>query len=322
MLQKGGSASFRHLAEPTKMKFEFRVGKKDEKKRLDIFLKMRMEEFSRNQIQKWIASGKVLRNGAVSHPAQKLSFGDLLSVFPPEEEITAVGEKLPLEILYEDEVLLAVNKPSGMVTHPAKGNFRGTLTNAVVYHLRNSPAALKKLEQNPLRPGIVHRLDKETSGVLLIAKNRFALENLADQFRARTVKKVYRAVVEGKVPFEKGEIDGAIGWDPKKRKMVVTPAGRPAVSSFRVLKKFSDSTYLEVLPVTGRTHQIRVHLARIGHPVLGDSVYGNKREEVPRLMLHALAISVFHPQTKKRMTFSAPLPKDFTTILSKMKIDG
>lgn len=300
--------------------FEFVVESKDEKKRLDIFVKMQMKDFSRTQIQGWIYSGKILRNGAVSHPSQKILSGDHISVFVPEEEITAIGEELPLEILYEDEVLLVVNKPSGMVTHPAKGNFRGTLTNAVVYHLQKSaPCARKEWGEKNLRPGIVHRLDKETSGVLLIAKNRFALENLADQFRSRTVKKVYRALVEGKVSYAQGEIQAAIGLDPKKRKMAVTSAGRAAKTSFRVLKKFSDSTYLEVVPLTGRTHQIRLHLAKIGYPVIGDGLYGKKREGVPRLMLHALSISVFHPKTKRRMTFSAPLPKDFTTVLKRME---
>ena len=319
---------------PPKPDFNFLAGHKDAGQRLDLFLKSYLKKFSRNQIQKWIKSGAVLCNGKNALPSYVLKSGDTITASIPKEEISILPEKLPLEILYEDEVLLVVNKPAGMVTHPAKGNFRGTLANAVAYHI-----SLHNLSAQNLRPGIVHRLDKGTSGVLVVAKNSFTLNSLAEQFRLRKVRKVYRAIVYGRMPYAKGEIEASIGSDPRRKKMAVMSSGRPSRTTFKIIKRFPFHSVLEIYPETGRTHQIRVHLAKIGYPILGDALYGKKTETFSRLergsrsfaprrtplsthpMLHAYKISIRHPTFGKTMTFSAPLPEDFIRALKDVQGD-
>lgn len=293
----------------------FIVNSKQAQSRLDLFLKENLKEFSRNQIQKWIKRGAALCNGAPAAAAHLLKIGEIVQLSIPKEETAALPEPIPLDILYEDAALLVVNKPAGTLTHPAGREFRGTLANAIAYQLEKES---KKTLLNSLRPGIVHRLDKETSGVLVAAKSVPVMENLARQFRERTVLKTYRAIVCGRLKIKRGEIEGPIGKDFRSRKMGVLPHGRYSRTDFKLLKSSPEQSYLEVYPRTGRTHQIRVHLAKIGAPVLGDKIYGKSNDKVPRQMLHAYQIVIRHPVTKKKMKFTAPLPDDFLQTLGKM----
>ena len=306
----------------------FTASVQDEKKRLDMFVKENLKDVSRSHLQKWIKDGFVLCNGNIAVSAHKLKTGDVVTISGDEKESQVIPEDISLEILYEDSSLLVVNKPAGMVTHPAKGNITGTLVNAAAFHIKgkkNQGLPQRKIEtgydhENNLRPGVVHRLDKDTSGVIVIAKNAKALENLSNQFKDRNAEKVYRTIVRGRVSAKKGEVEGPIGKGYRTRKMLVTPNGRFSKTDFKVLKVFPRHTYLEVYPKTGRTHQIRVHLTQIGYPIFGDTVYGAVLEpETPaRQMLHAYKLTIRHPVTKKKMTFTAPLPKDFEDTLKKL----
>ena len=223
-----------------------------------------------------------------------------ISVSIPDDETSVKAEDIPLQILYEDSDMMAVNKPAGMVTHPAKGHAHGTLANAVVHKLQHSRT--KQTKSN--RMGLVHRLDKDTSGVLLIGKNREAAEKLAQQFKDRTISKVYRAIVQGKVTPKRGRIVGSLGRDFDSGKIAVKTSGRYSETLFKVLGNFGEYSYLEVYPRTGRTHQIRVHLSQIGHPVMGDTctekVRSGKAPDAPRL-----SIEFAHPRTSRRKTVSA-----------------
>ncbi len=277
--------------------------------RLDQYLVGTLEGHSRNQIQKWIRSGHILVNGKDTEPSQELLGGEEIHVTIPAEQVSVVPEKISLDVLYEDRWILAVNKPAGMVTHPAAKNYTGTLLNAAAYHL-------KKLSKGPrLRPGLVHRLDKETSGILVLAKDTQSLNILSKQFEQREVEKVYRALVTGKLEQKKGEIVGSIGKDFEKMRMTVSSAGRYARTDYKIVKSFKTETYVEAYPKTGRTHQIRVHFAKIGHPVAGDPIYSEDASKFPRMMLHAYRLTFTHPKTKKRMTLEAPLPKDFLKVM-------
>ena len=317
-----------------KREFHLTVTHEYEKSRLDRFVKKNIEQFSRNQIQKWIEKGSILVQGKNSSPSAKVRAGDRVEVLIPEEEISVLPEEIPLEILYEDKSILAIHKPAGMVSHPASGNFSGTLANAVAHHL--SQISKRETLLEGMRLGLVHRLDKETSGVILIAKTRPAMESLLKQFEQRSVLKVYRAIVRGRMIPDRGEIEGSIGKQFGSGRMGVVPTGRFARTEFKVLKRFPSNTYLEIFPKTGRTHQIRVHLSRIGHSILGDKIYTQKTVPSPsslrrpgdqeseenglckRQMLHAYQITVTHPVTKKKMTFTAPLPEDFLQTLKKL----
>jgi 23S rRNA pseudouridine1911/1915/1917 synthase len=274
---------------------------------VDIYIAQTLPEFSRSLVKRWIRQGYILVEGQKTEPAREVTGGEDIQITIPPEELSVLPEPLPIEILYEDAQVLAVDKPAGQVTHPAAKNFTGTLLNAVVHYLQKKGAGL--------RPGIVHRLDKETSGVIIIAKDAKSLELLSRQFEKRTVEKIYRVVVCGAVESKKGEITGAIDKDISGRKMTVSPGGRFAQTDFKVLKKSGIYTYLEAYPRTGRTHQIRVHLAKIGHPVLGDPLYSKTSQEFPRMMLHAWRLEIDHPKTGQRLTLTAPLPKDFQKVL-------
>ena len=307
----------------------FTVEEGDKDKRLDQFVRERLKEVSRSRIQKWIHSGAVLCGGARTAPAHPVAPGETVSVRVPEEESRVAPEPIPLEILYEDASVLAVDKPAGLVTHPGTGNRTGTLVNAVAHHLAETALPVRA-ESDPmarLRPGVVHRLDRETSGVILIAKNRRALDRLSAQFEKREIEKVYHAIVCGSVAPESGEVEGAIGKGYRSPHMEVTPTGRFSKTDFKVLRRFPRHTYLEVYPKTGRTHQIRVHLAQIGHPVLGDKIYGLRvqkecGETADRQMLHAHRIAFKHPDTGKRMELVAPIPADFREALERLKKGG
>ena len=286
--------------------------------RLDKALTARFEQFSRVQIQNLIRDGLVTVNGRPAKPSYRLEGGELIRVRAPVEEAETAPqpEAIPLDVLFENDDLAVIDKPAGMVVHPAYGHTSGTLVNAV---LARWPSIAEWGE--PERAGIVHRLDRETSGVILVAKTPDALDYLRAQFKERTVEKRYVALVEGIPDTPDGVIDAPIGRDPRQRKrMAVTRDGREAVTEFHVIEQFDEFTLLDVFPKTGRTHQIRVHLAFIGHPVVGDTVYGRRRQriKIKRHFLHAAAIAFPLPGSGEIVTVESPLPVPLQDILKKL----
>ncbi len=283
--------------------------------RIDQFLVSRMPELSRSKIQSLLKSGDILLNGQKVKAKQSLSLGDSISVNIPEEVPTLPQpEDIPLEVLYEDEDMIVINKAAGMVVHPAAGNAEGTLVNALLYHCMG----LLSQEGGSERPGIVHRLDKDTSGCLVAAKNDAAHRNLCKQFASRTNEKRYLAVVQSQPNQPKGEIFTNIGRHPVNRlKMaVVNPgSGKSAITDYEVLYTADDGTSLILCDLhTGRTHQIRVHMVHLGTPILGDPIYAKPAKQpvnTGRLMLHAWQLVLDHPKTGKRMQFEAPVPEEY-----------
>ena len=293
--------------------------------RLDKALTAAYPEFSRTQWQKLLADGQVTTaDGEPLKP--KLKLDDPLEVRVQLPAPTAVAhltaENIPLEILYEDSDMLAINKPAGMVVHPAVGNQSGTLVNALLHHCGD-----ELLIGHERRPGIVHRLDKDTSGVILVAKNDKALDFLQKQFKRRTISKEYLALVEGAIQPEAALIDAPIGRDPRQRKKmaVIRPGGsataRPAQTQYHTETNYDGYTLVRCKPITGRTHQIRVHLAYIGYPIVGDTVYGRAKQTVKlkRHFLHAARIAFARPSDKTRLTLDAPLPNDLTHLLRQLE---
>ena len=237
-------------------------------------------------------------------------------LLPEPEELNVDPENIPLDILYEDDDLLVVNKPKGMVVHPAAGHSSGTLVNAVLYHCRGNLSGINGV----LRPGIVHRIDMDTTGALVICKSDFAHQSLAEQLSVHSITRKYRAIVHGNLKEDEGTVRGAIGRHPTDRKKMAINErnGKPAVTHYRVLERFGNYTYIECQLETGRTHQIRVHMASIGHPLLGDAVYGPKKCPVKNLQgqtLHAMVLGFIHPRTGAYMEFEAPLPEYFSNLL-------
>ncbi|MBI4164995.1 MAG: RluA family pseudouridine synthase [Acidobacteria bacterium] len=306
---------------------EFAVAPEEAGKRLDVFLAARLDDWSRSQIQDLIRRGLVMVG---SRPARKageiVAAGGLVSVRLERQEMRATPEALPLSIVYEDEDLVVVDKPAGMVVHVGAGVKSGTLVNALLHHVGSLSAA-----GGALRPGIVHRLDKMTSGLVIVAKNDATHRALAAQFKSREIHKTYLALVHGRVSKDSGEIARPVGRDPVRR--VRMRAGgltsRDALTRYRVVKRFPHFTLLEAMPLTGRTHQIRVHLASIGHPVVGDTLYGapgklrlNGKEEptLERTFLHAAALQFSHPRSRESLALISPLPsqlEDFLAHLAK-----
>jgi 23S rRNA pseudouridine1911/1915/1917 synthase len=286
--------------------------------RVDKYVAGEVASLSRSQIQDLIARGLVTVNGSEVKPSQRLKQGDSVGVIiPPLEEVELVPEPMPLRIVYEDEDLVAVDKPPGLVVHPAAGHRSGTLLNALLARYPDLPLDEEK------RPGIVHRLDKDTSGLILVARSQEAQENLQAQFRAREVLKVYLSLVEGIVEPRNGVIDAPIGRDARERKRmaVVQSGGRPAVTEFRVLEQLGEYTLLEVRPKTGRTHQVRVHLAFLGHPVVGDSVYGRRKQRLglERQFLHAHRLAFRHPSSGDKVDLVSELPADLESVLDQLR---
>ena len=289
--------------------------------RLDHFLVGKLPEFSRSRIQALIKGGLVSVDGA---PAQKsglkLEAGQQIKItVPPPVASELVGEHIPLEILFENKDVLVVNKPAGMVVHPAAGHATGTLVHAVLGYAPEIEGI-----GGQERPGVVHRLDKDTSGLILLAKNDRAHRWLQEQFRDRKVKKTYLALVDGRPPTPNGRVQAPIGRDPSHRKrLAIQPAGkgREAFSEYLTLESFPEHTFLEVHPLTGRTHQIRLHCAFLGCPIVGDKVYGRRRPSCPldRHFLHALRIEIRLPGEAESHTFEAPLPEDLKDILHKLR---
>jgi len=283
--------------------------------RLDRFVAIHSPNLSRSFIQKLITKGWITVNTCPARSALKLKTGDCIVITePPPEPSPLNPEHIPLDILYEDADVVVVNKPPGMTTHPAPGNRSGTLVNALLGLL---PTLAES--NNAERPGIVHRLDKDTSGIIVVAKNREALENLSSQFKLREVQKEYFALVKGNIKPDTGLIDAPIGRDcTHRKKMAVNSSGRPAKTSFSVRCRFDGYTLLALKPETGRTHQIRVHLAAVGYPVVGDTTYGIRSELVARQFLHAHQLTFRLPSAGEQVTFTAPLPADLTAALEKL----
>lgn len=282
--------------------------------RLDKYVTGYCPELSRTQAQKLIEGGNISVNGRPAKAGVKLGAGDRITItIPAPVPVTLAADEIPLNIIYEDGDLMVIDKPAGLTVHPAPGHPRGTLANAILSHLSYSPEAGEQ------RPGIVHRLDKNTSGLIIAARNVVAHANLADQFKARTVTKVYITLVKGHLSPEDGIIEAPIGRDARDRKrmaVVTANRGRAAQTRYHVLEYINGYSLLEVRPKTGRTHQIRVHLAAIGHPVVGDDIYGGKSPFLARQFLHAAALGFRLPTTGEHVEFRSDLPSDLKQTLA------
>jgi 23S rRNA pseudouridine1911/1915/1917 synthase len=295
----------------------------EEKIRIDLYLTQQEIYPSRSQIRNLIAQGKVKVNGNPVKPSYILKNGDTIDLSLPEnKELKINPEAIPLDIIYEDEHLVVVNKPANMIVHPAGKINSGTLVNALLYHCRDSLSGIGGV----IRPGIVHRLDKNTSGLMVVAKNDFAHLDLSKQIKKYEVTKKYLTLVHSNLKDDSGIIDAPIGRSLKNRKkMAVTVEGksREAITHFKVLKRFSGYTLVEATLRTGRTHQIRVHLAFIGHPIVGDQLYGPRRQglNINRQALHSRILGFVHPVSKKYMEFSAPLPQDMQELINRLEAD-
>jgi 23S rRNA pseudouridine1911/1915/1917 synthase len=294
--------------------------------RLDVFLSREISELSRSRIQKLIEDEDILVNNEPCKASLKLQGGERITIELQEPvELDLQPEDIALDVVYQDEHLAVINKPAGMVTHPGAGISSGTLVNALLFHMRDSLSGIS----GTVRPGIVHRLDKDTSGLIVIAKNDVAHHNLADQIKAKTARRNYIALVEGVMKPDIGTIDKPIGRHPSKRKqMAIVANGRKAVSRFKVLERLAKFTLVKVMLETGRTHQIRVHMASLGYPVAGDLLYNPKSSgsEAARQKLglkgqalHAAQLSFTHPTTGMLLEFEAPLPEDFQTMLTNLR---
>ena len=287
--------------------------------RLDKAISMKEQDLSRVAIQRLIEKEKILVNGKKAKISYKLNINDEITIFEEEpEEIKLEAEDIPLDIVYEDDDILVVNKQKGLVVHPGNGNPNGTLVNAVMAHCKDSLSGIG----GEIRPGIVHRIDKDTSGLLIIAKNDKAHINMSEQIKNHEVKKTYIALVRGRMKENRATIDMPIARSDKERtKMAVAKRGKNAITHFEVIEKFQNYTLLEVVIETGRTHQIRVHLAEIGYPIVGDFVYSNGKNPfgVVGQMLHSAKLEFKHPITKKDMKLEAPLPEYFKNVLEKLQ---
>lgn len=286
--------------------------------RIDLYISKKIENLSRSYVQKLIDESNISVNGKQIKSNYKVKKGDSISVCIPDPvKLDVAAEDIDLDILYEDDDIIVVNKPQGMVVHPAAGNFSGTMVNALLNHCKNLSGI-----NGVMRPGIVHRIDKDTSGVIIAAKNDISHKNLAKQIKDHTVNRRYIALVEGVVKPDSGTIDGPIGRHPVDRKrMDVVLNGRPAVTHFKVIERFRNYTLIEARLETGRTHQIRVHMAHIGHPVVGDPVYGLKKQrfKLKGQALHAAVLGFVHPRTGEYMEFKAPLPSYFQELIEDIR---
>jgi 23S rRNA pseudouridine1911/1915/1917 synthase len=311
--------------------FTIRVSEKDQGKRLDQFLSEVELRLSRSQAKRLIEAQFIRLNESPTKPSVHVKTGDRITgVLPEPTPLCLEPEALPLSILYEDSSVIVIDKPPGMVVHPGAGNPTGTLVNALIYHCKDLAGI-----NGVLRPGIVHRLDKDTSGVMVVAKNDEAFLHLTRQFKNRIVEKVYLAVAHGIFGKKEGSIDSEIGRHPSERKRMSTRTkrGRSALTQWKVLEQFKGVTLLELSPRTGRTHQIRVHLASVGHPILGDPLYGRKgrtgaigdpmlrecTEIMGRQALHAQRLRFIHPQTGEKVEFVSPIPKEFRDVLELLR---
>ncbi len=284
--------------------------------RLDVFLTEYFDDLTRSRIQKLIAEGDISVNGGAAKANQKLKSGDTVEVsIPVPKECRIEAEEIPLDIVYEDKHMLVVNKPQGMVVHPAAGNFSGTMVNALMHHCGDNLSGIN----GEIRPGILHRIDKDTSGLLLVAKDDAAHLGLSEQIKAHSLTREYLCIVHGNIKEDSGTIDAPIGRDPKDRKkMTITDKNsRNAVTHFYVLERFGKYTFVKCRLETGRTHQIRVHMSKGGHPIVGDAVYGRKKEEfkLKGQLLHAHKVGFVHPISDEYMEFERRVPEYFNEVL-------
>ena len=306
---------------------QFNISDNNEGTRLDLVLSAGLEDYSRSFIQKLFAGGLIQVNGEeCREKKRKCKVGDVVTIqVPPPSKLEVTPENIPLDIVYEDEDVLVVNKPAGMVVHPAPGNYSGTLVNALMHHCGDQLSSINGV----IRPGIVHRIDKDTSGLLMVAKNDRAHSSLSRQLSEHSITRKYNAIVYSNIREDEGTVDAPIGRNPENRlKNSVIREGAPgsagarhAVTHYRVLERFGNFTLIEAVLETGRTHQIRVHMSYIKHPLLGDELYGPSRNKqgAKRQMLHARVLGFVHPATGKYMEFSSPLPEDFGKILDNLR---
>ena len=296
-----------------------RASEESKNQRLDAFLASSLDGLTRSQATRLIESGEVAVNGRAVSKSYKLAGGEDIAVTLPEPEpVEAVPQDIPLDVVYEDADVIVVNKPSGMVVHPAPGHPDGTLVNALLYHCAGTLSGVG----GALRPGIVHRIDRDTSGLIIAAKNDAAHQYLSAQLADHTLARTYECIVVGALREDRGTVDAPIARHPTDRKrMAVVTGGREAVTHWEVIARYPGYTHVRCRLETGRTHQIRVHMAYIGHPILGDTVYGAKKE-VPGLTgqcLHAVGLRFLHPRTHEVMELSCPLPEEFTRMLQKIR---
>ena len=298
----------------------FTIETDDVNKRVDVFLNEEMEDVSRSALQKNIEKGNITVNGEKISKNYKLRLGDIVEAeLPPLENIDIVPEDIPLDIMYEDDDLIVINKPQNMVVHPAPGHYTGTLVNALMFHCGDNLSGINGV----LRPGIVHRIDKDTSGVLVIAKSDLAHKGLSEQLAEHSMKRVYNAIVYNSFSEESGTVDRNIdrSKNDRKKMAVVMQGGRNAVTHYKVIEKLGKYTWVELQLETGRTHQIRVHMSYIGHPLLGDPVYGPKKcpFNLNGQVLHAKVLGFIHARTGEYMEFNSELPDYFSSLIERLK---
>ena len=296
--------------------FTYQIGIEEDEARLDKWMSSALTDLSRSYIQKCIKDGKVFVNDIPRKASYRLKVDDeIVFQIPEAVEPSVCAENIPLSILYEDDDVLVIDKPKGMVVHPAPGHYSGTLVNAVLYHCKGQLSGINGV----LRPGIVHRIDKDTTGSLVVCKNDRSHRDIASQLKKHSVTRSYRAIVHGVLEADAGTIDASIGRDEKdRRRMAVNEKnGKAAVTRYQVLKRFREHTYIECRLETGRTHQIRVHMTSIGHPLLGDEVYGSRKTpfRLEGQTLHAYVLGFMHPDTQKYLEVKAPLPAYFEHLL-------
>lgn len=301
------------------------LSSEEDGERIDKYLSETLTDYSRSYLKNLIDEGRVQVAGKIVKGSFKVYNGAAITVnLPPVKDVKILPEDIPLDILYEDEDVILVNKPKGMVVHPAAGHYTGTLVNALMFHCRDNLSGIN----GELRPGIVHRIDMDTTGVVIACKNDLAHRFIAEQLKEHSIKRKYQAIVYGTFKENEGRIEGAIGRSKTDRKkMAIVPNGKPAVTHYKVLKNFSSPNgnnyaHIECELETGRTHQIRVHMTSIGHPLLGDNVYGVAKNpfKLDGQTLHAEMLGFIHPRTKEYMEFHAPLPDYFTKLLTKLNL--
>lgn len=299
------------------------VSPEDAGVRIDKYLAEQLPDITRSYLQKLLKDGSVQMNGKPVKASTKTAVGAVIALTIPEpEEPEILPENIPLDILYEDSDVILINKPKNMVVHPAAGHYTGTLVNALMYHCRGDLSGINGV----LRPGIVHRIDKDTTGVLIVCKNDRAHNALAEQLKEHSITRKYRAIVCGNLKEDEGTVDAPLGRHPQDRKKmaIVRSGGKRAVTHYRVLERFGNYTYIECRLETGRTHQIRVHMASLGHPLLGDEIYGRAKSpfKLEGQTLHAMVLGFIHPTTGEYMEFEAPLPEYFEKLLEKLRKSG
>ena len=304
------------------MKIEtFEVLLEQENERLDKYVSLIYPDFSRSFFQKLIKDSAILVNGKPEKANYRMKAEDVVMIqFPDAVETAIEPENIPLDILYEDKDVLIVNKPKGMVVHPSAGHYSGTLVNGILYHCKDSLSGIN----GEIRPGIVHRIDMDTTGSLIVCKNDISHVNIAEQIKEHSVNRIYEGIVHGNVKQDEGTIEGAIGRHPidRKKMAINEKTGKPAITHYKVLERFGNYTYMQFKLETGRTHQIRVHMSSIGHPLLGDNLYASGKTAFKNLIgqtLHAKTIGFIHPTTHEYMEFQAPLPEYFENLLSRLK---